>query len=98
MARKKIIWTDAARSELYQILDFFIQRNNSTSYSAKLFKEIQHTLKVLSRYPFLGKPTDIPNVRMIVLKEYQIYYIIENGNLVVLMIWDCRQNPEKPEI
>lgn len=44
--------------------------------------------------PSLGKPTDIINVRIIILKDYLIFYRVDKGNIEVLTIWDSRRNPE----
>ncbi|MBN2778210.1 MAG: hypothetical protein JXR36_11235 [Bacteroidales bacterium] len=41
MAKYKIEWSTDAKSDLFDILDFYIQRNKSATYSKKLNVEIQ---------------------------------------------------------
>ena len=53
---------------------------------------------LISRHPFIGHSTDKENVRVNVLKEYMIFYEITVKEIVVLLVWDCRQNPEDLKI
>jgi len=59
---------------------------------------IKDTLKLISRYPFIGKPSNREDIRVKVLKNYLIIYQITPTEIIVLSIWDNRQNPEKSMI
>jgi len=48
----------------------------------------------MAKYPLIGKSTYKKNVRLKVLKEYLIIYEVMTKEILVLTIWDCRQNPE----
>jgi hypothetical protein len=46
----------------------------------------------------IGKRTWKENVRVKVLKDYLIIYEITVNEIVVLSLWDCRQNPDDLKI
>lgn len=94
MARQ-IIWTKRAQKERTDILKFWKEHNQSITFSRKLNDLIKDSLILISRHPFIGKPTVKENVRIKVLRDYHIIYEITQKEIVVLSIWDNRQNPEK---
>lgn len=91
---KRIVWTHKANLVFRKILEFYISRNKSPLFSRKLNREIHLLLGLLAKQPFLGLKTDIENVRVFIRGNYKIFYLIEDEQLVVLLIWDTRQNPE----
>ena len=91
---KRIIWSEKAERIFIQILEFYIERNGSKAYSRKLNNEVLALLSILSKQPFLGIKTEIKNVRVFIRRDYKIFYQIENDSLVILLVWDCIQNPE----
>ncbi len=93
MARRKIIWSLRAKIKRYDILEFYIKRNKSKTYSIKLNKKINTELKLLESQPNLGIKTDIEGVRALIIKEFTIYYEVFKDKIVIHTIWDCRQNP-----
>lgn len=94
MARKKIIWSETATIMLFDILDFYRNRNQSDVYSKKLFKKIRKSVSWLKKYPKMGVETDIENVRSLVIENYILFYKNEKLTLIILSIWDTRQNPD----
>lgn len=93
MARQ-IIWTERAQEERKEIFTFWNKHNKSSSYSRKLNELIKESLKLICRHPFIGKPTNKENVRVKILKDYLIIYEFTQDKIIVLSIWDSRQNPE----
>lgn len=93
MAKFKINWSLEARLDLIDILDYYIKRNQSKTYSIKLNTQINDTVKLLSKNPFLGTPTNYNSVRALVMGDYQIIYEMFDRLIVVSMIWDCRRDP-----
>jgi len=63
MVKRKIVWSHRARIKLYEILKFYYDRNQSNSYSNKLYKRFTKELKLLKKHPDLGINTEIENVR-----------------------------------
>jgi plasmid stabilization system protein ParE len=94
MVKYKIVWSIEARLDLIDILDFYIKRNKSNIYSIKLNAKINKSIKLLSKNPFLGLPTDFDSVRAIITGDYQIIYEVFDQIILIVMIWDCRRNPE----
>jgi len=98
MAKYKIEWSTDARSDLLDILDFYIRRNNNAIYSKKLNAGINKSAKLLSRNPLLGMKTDYDAVRTLITDEYQIIYEIFNQLILIVMIWVCRRYPDDKKI
>ena len=65
MVRKKIIWSQTAISELENILAFFIQRNQSETYSLWLYKEVEKRVNIISLFPAIGRKTDLQYVHIL---------------------------------
>ena len=92
---KTIVWSPLAQSKRKEILAFWIKNNKSNRYSATLNKLFKEAARLLSIYPEIGKRTYIKNVRVKIVRDYQIYYQIEDDRILLLTIWDSRQNPEE---
>ena len=98
MASKRIEWSVNARLDLLEILEFYIERNKSAAFSIKLNKRINKSIKQIATQPTLGIQTDIKFVRTLITGDYQIIYEIYEQLILIIMIWDCRQNPDKRKI
>ena len=72
MAKRKIVWSNRAKNRLYGILEFYIKRNKSKSYSIKLYKLLNKEVKLLLKYPDLGLKTTEPSVRGLIIDNYII--------------------------
>ena len=94
MAEFKIEWSQEARLDLYDILDFYILRNGNATYSRKLFRQINKRIRLLRRNAFLGRQTDFPNVRALITGDFEIIYEVIEDTILIAMIWDCRRNPD----
>ncbi|MEX0813935.1 MAG: type II toxin-antitoxin system RelE/ParE family toxin [Chitinophagales bacterium] len=97
MVKRKIKWTKNSEIQLQQILEFYIRRNKSSAYSKKLYGKIQHLKKVASN-PEIGIKTKLDAIRGIIVENYIVFYEILNDKIIVLKIWDSRQNPKKLDI
>jgi plasmid stabilization system protein ParE len=94
MAKRKIVWSSGAKLDLFKILDFYIKRNGTATYSRKLNSTIRGTLKLLVKTPDIGVQTDVQNVRNLPEGDYSIFYEIKPDRIEIITIWDNRQNPE----
>ena len=94
MAKVKIVWSQRASIKLFEILDFYTNRNKSTSYSTKLYKKFIKELSLFHKLPDLGRATDFESVRGLIVEEFILFYEITKDRIIVHTIWDCRQNPE----
>lgn len=98
MAKLKIVWSQRASIKLFEILDFYTNRNKSTTYSTKLYKKFIKELSLLSKQPDLGRATDFESVRGLIIEEFILFYEITKDQIIVHTVWDCRQNPEDLKI
>jgi len=94
MEKRKIIWSQRATIKLFEILDFYTNRNKSKSYSTKLYKKFTKELNLLRKQPDLGRTTDDESVRGLIIEEFILFYEITEDRIIVHTVWDCRQNPE----
>ncbi len=96
MVAQQIIWSKRAITERQKILEYWINRNKSASYSIKLNKLFDATITSILNNPLAGKHTSIPSVRARTIREYQILYEILDAQIVLIVsVWDTRQNPER---
>jgi plasmid stabilization system protein ParE len=93
MGKRKIVWSHRAKIKLFQILEFYTERNNSKVYSLKLNKEIRKQLSHIQEQPEIGMKSEIESVRGLVFENFIIFYEIEPDKIIVHTLWDCRQNP-----
>lgn len=93
MAKRKIDWSLEARLDLYNILDFYITRNGTITYSKRLNAKITKSIRLLSRNPLIGTQTDYDSVRALITGDYQIIYEIFDQLILIIMIWDSRRDP-----
>ena len=92
---KQIIWSRLAHLNRFQILDYWIKRNKSVIYSKKLNQIFEDTADMLSRHSKIGKETDVPDVRIKIVKDYFFTYRETESSIEILTIWDSRQDPSK---
>ena len=83
-----------ARIKLTQILEFYNERNQNNTFSAKLYREIQKSLKLLLKQPSLGIKTNEKSIRALIVGDYIIFYETSKNDIIIHTLWDCRQNPK----
>ncbi len=95
MVKRKIIWSNQAESELLKILLFYIERNGSTNYSAKLLDQTEKLIALLTTYPTLGRITENKITRVIVKGDFMIFYEVSDLFIEIVSFLDARQDPSK---
>ncbi len=96
--RKKIVWSLKAIHDKIDILEYWIDRTKSKTFSIKLDILIDKALQQISQYPDSGKTTDYKDVRIKIVRHYLIFYRIVDDSIQVIRIWDSRQDPKKLKI
>ncbi|WP_313214922.1 type II toxin-antitoxin system RelE/ParE family toxin [Soonwooa sp.] len=91
---KKIIWSRKAQVELIEILEYWINRNKSNTFSIKLNELVDEQLKLLTANPKIGRKTDIENVYIKIIHKYLLYYELVENELHVLTIRHGSKNPK----
>lgn len=98
MVRRKIVWSHRANIRLFEILDFYAERNKSRAYSIKLYHKFNRELKLLTKFPELGLKTDVKSIRGLVVDGFVLFYESKPEEIVVHSVWDSRQNPDSLKI
>ena len=91
---RRIVWTSKADEIFTRILEYYIERNGSKTYSRKLNNEVKEIISLLSKHPFLGAKTEIEDLRVIIQGDYKIFYQVNLKEIIIHLVWDCRQNPD----
>ena len=93
MARR-LIWSVEARNSRKDIFDYWNNRNKSKVYSNKLNLLFNENLKTVIKLPEFGFATKNEDVKYIIISHFEIIYKVTYTEIVVLDIWDTRQNPQ----
>jgi addiction module RelE/StbE family toxin len=95
---RQIVWSSDAKDDLKHIIEYWNHRNKSTSFSKKLRKLFKEAIDVLIIYPETGRRSDFEKVRINIVRDYHILYECDADTILILRIWDCRQDPGKLNI
>lgn len=98
MGKRQLIWSHLAKIKLFKILDFYTQRNKSSTYSKKVYREFNKALFLVSKNPEMGIKTDKDDVRGIIISDFILFYELTAGEIIVHTVWDTRQNPDDLKI
>ena len=90
---RQIVWGHLAQKERLQILHYWDKRNKTKAFSRKLNQIFKQDLNLVCKYPYIGKPTNKPNIRIKIVREYLLVYEINTEKIIVLRVWDSRRNP-----
>jgi toxin YoeB len=95
VAKKQVIWSIRAQQDRISILEYWIVRNKSKTYSSKLFMLFKQAVDLISDHPRIGKPTKYGNVRFKIVRDYLLFYEEMEDSIEILLVWDGRQNTDK---
>lgn len=90
---KIIIWSEKAQKDRVEIFTFYNTRNQSTDYSKKLNGVFNAVIKLISKFPNLGRTTNRENIKVKITGNYSIFYKNLKSELHILTIWDNRRDP-----
>lgn len=92
---KQIIWSLRALDDRKEIFSYWNSRNKSTAYSKKLNQLFKEAIKLISHFPQIGRPTEIKNIRIKLVRDYLIVYEETSTQIHILTLWDGRRDEEK---
>ncbi|MBT0609250.1 type II toxin-antitoxin system RelE/ParE family toxin [Aequorivita echinoideorum] len=95
MAKRNVIWTRTADIQFVGILEYWVKRNKSNTYSKKLVKLVSERTKQIADKPLIYKATDFKDVRVASLGNFSIFYKFNDKEIIITAFWDNRQNPKK---
>ena len=94
---KQIVWTLGAQRDRKEIFEYWNARNKSKLYSRKLNQLFKESINLISIHPKLGRPFGQHDIRLTIVRDYLIVYKELEQCIVILSIWDSRQDPLKLE-
>ena len=92
---KQVVWSFQAQQDRKQILNYWRARNKSNVYSKKLNELFKDSIKLIAEFPQIGKSTDDHKARIKKARDYLIIYEETANQIILLAIWDTRQNPDE---
>ncbi len=95
MVKRNVVWTRTADMQLVGVLEYWIKRNKSNTYSKKLLKLVVERTSQIARQPFIYKKTDFKDTRVASLGNFSIYYKVSAREIIITAFWDNRQDPKK---
>lgn len=93
MARR-LIWSVTAQNSRKNLFDYWNNRNKSKVYSNKLNSLFNENLKSVVQFPEFGNSAANDNIKYVIISHFELIYKITTNEIIVLDIWDTRQNPE----
>lgn len=93
MARR-LIWSVTAQNSRKNLFDYWNNRNKSKVYSNKLNLLFNENLKIVVQFPEFGNSATNDNIKYVIISHFELIYKITTAEIIVLDIWDTRQNPE----
>ena len=95
---KKIVWHNAAKKDFLDTVNY-IKDSFGTVVASECLSDIQKTINLLSRFPYLGKAEPDLNYkgfRIYALhsKMNRILYVVNENDVLIIAIWNNRMNFE----
>ncbi len=91
----KLIWSEEAKNNLSEIIDYLEERWTEKEIS-QFLKKLNHQLDLIRHNPKLFPKVNRKGVRKSVLsKQVSIFYKSNRKEINILFIFDTRQNPGK---
>ena len=95
-----IIWRPEASKALWEIYDFYADKEEKAA--RKILTTIVNAIDKLSAFPEMAaveqELANEPEVyrSLVAHKFFKVVYVVdrERGEVVIVGIWDCRQNPD----
>ena len=95
MAKRTVKWTRTADIQYAGVLEYWVKRNKSTTYSKKLIKIVSELTKQIAETPFMYKKATFKDTMVATIGNFNIFYKVTDEELIITAFWDNRQDPEK---
>ena len=95
MAKRNVVWTKTADLQFAGILEFWVKKNKSKTYSKRLVRLVSERTNQIAGNPLIFKATSFKDVRVASLGNFSIYYKISEKEIIVTAFWDNRQDPKE---
>lgn len=91
-----IIWASSAKRDFSNILEYLSDKWNisvANQYLIQIEKNVHFIQQTPYQFPFINNNLNIH--KCVISKHNSIIYKIETNTVIILRIFDTRQNPEK---
>ena len=89
---KPITWQPKPLRQIQALEDYFLNEIGSVQALDNFLEK----LDFISKYPTVGRPTGRKNIRYIKVDDHRsIFYRIFTNHLLIILLWDSRQHPDK---
>lgn len=94
-----VLWADSAIEDIHQIYDYYIIIAGD-KVANKITNSIVDKVILLEKNPRIGQLEDLlkhkkEEIRYLVNGNYKIVYFIEENQVIIASVFDCRQDPLK---
>lgn len=83
MAKRKVVWTKTADLQLAGILEYWVNRNKSTTYSKKLLRLVLDKTTQISQNPLQYKSSDFKDIRVAAMGDFSIFFKVLPDQIIV---------------
>lgn len=92
----EIVWSESADRDVAQVYAYL----ESQSYRAarRFIRRLFEAIDTLAEMPRMGKVSDVETereYRELVVEHHKVFYYLEETRLVIVRLWDTRQDPTK---
>ena len=93
---RKIVWTKNAAEDFRKVVEY-LQNNWSERIAINFIETFYATLELIDKLPEIGVIVNKKGkVRQILITKHNLlYFIITEKEIILLNLFDVRQNPEK---
>lgn len=95
MAKRNVIWTRTADIQFVGILEYWVNRNKSNTYSKNLLNLVTQRTEQIAINPLIYKKAEFKDTRVASLGNFSIFYKVTREEIIITAFWDNRQNPKK---
>jgi plasmid stabilization system protein ParE len=93
----EVVWAETARKSLSTTLKF-ISANFGDAVARNIRHEIESRVELLAQHPMMGKKDVVHSTSdrvfryIIVKRRSEIYYLLQNDMIYIVLVWDVRQD------
>jgi len=91
---KRITWTPQAKIDRFEILEYYFEAGTPKKSLRTIDSQIRKTIKLLSKFPQLGKTFGNFGERIVYKSYYSIIYKVEDDSILIMQVWDSRRDPK----
>lgn len=95
MAKRNVIWTRTADIQFVGILEYWVKRNKSNTFSKHLIEIVAERTKQISETPLIYMAAGFKDTRVASLGNFSLFYKTTHEEIIITAFWDNRQSPKK---